>query len=77
MAVLTWRTANPDTRPGSLKGTQIDYHLKKDGTPRKSSWQAMTREDFEAFMNRSVELLGVWDRLLQGDIRVEPTAMGR
>ena len=67
-----------DTRPGSLKGTQIDYHLKKDGTPRKSSWQAKTREDFEAFMNRSVELLKRFgDRLLQGDIPVEPYRHGQ
>ncbi len=38
----------------------------------------MTREDFEAFMNRSVELLKRFgDRLLQGDIPVEPYRHGQ
>ena len=38
----------------------------------------MTREDFEAFMNRSVELLKRFgDRLPQGDIPVEPYRHGQ
>jgi ATP-dependent helicase/nuclease subunit B len=66
-----------DNRSEVLTGDQIQYQLKKDGTPKKTAWNVMAPETFRATMARteaSIQAMG--NRILTGDIKVDPFKHG-
>ena len=67
-----------DNRQDCLKGDQIQYHLKKDGTPRKTAWNVMSSESFQATMQRTeTTIRDMGNRILAGELAVDPYQYGK
>ena len=67
-----------DSREGQTKGDQFVYRLKKDGSPFKDCWHAMSGEQFKAYLERCKTLLKSFgNQILQGDIGVRPYRNGQ
>ncbi len=62
-----------DNRAEAAQGDQIQYALKKDGTPKKTAWNVMEPEVFDSLMHQTeTAVRNMGNRILAGDIAVTP-----
>ncbi len=62
-----------DNRAERLTGDQIQYSLKRDGTPKKSAWNVMPSETFRKTMHQTEEVIRTMgNQILDGDIAIDP-----
>ena len=66
-----------DTRQDALQGDQIQYQLKRDGTPKKTSWNVMSPSVFlETMQQTEAHIRRMGDDILAGRIEVDPYQHG-
>lgn len=62
-----------DTRQDASQGDQIQYQLKRDGTPKKTSWNVMPPAVFRQTMHQTeAHIHRMGNEILDGRIEVDP-----